>query len=86
MINFNPSATPINTPDGKNIKVAKTSSDFEAIFLRQILNSSNSTDSESMKTIKEMYNGEISKELSRGSGVGLADVMYKQLIKGYNGY
>lgn len=64
--------------DKKEQKVAK---DFEAIFLRQILNENMGDNSEEMETIKNMYNGEIAKEMSAAGGFGLADIMVMQWRK-----
>lgn len=65
--------------DPSNIaKEKKVAEDFEAIFLRQILNENMGDHSEQMKTIKSMYNGQISKEMSGAGGFGLAEMMIKQ--------
>jgi Rod binding domain-containing protein len=62
-------------------KEQKVAQDFEAIFLRQILNENMIEDSEQMKTIKNMYNAEISKGMASSGGFGLAGMMVEQWRK-----
>ena len=68
--------------DHKELKEA--CKDFESIFLNMMLKEMRksvptSDDSYAMNTFNEMFDEEISKELSNGKGIGIADMMYKQL-------
>lgn len=58
--------------------------DFESIFLNMMLKEMRksvptSDDSYAMSTFTEMLDEEIAKDLSKGNGIGIADMMYKQL-------
>lgn len=58
--------------------------DFEAIFMRLILNETMVDDSEEMKTFKGMYNAEISQSMASGGGFGLGDLLVEQWRKNDN--
>lgn len=60
---------------------------FEALFIDQMLQAmrkatyrSELFDSDSLKTYESMFDKEISEELARAGGVGLADALEKQLF------
>ncbi|MBL4906928.1 MAG: rod-binding protein [Sneathiella sp.] len=69
-------------------KVRAAAEEFEAFFLSQFLNSmsagveTNDTfgGGESEKIFRSMLNDEYSKSMSRQGGVGIADVVYREML------
>ena len=61
--------------------------DFESIFVNMMLKEMRKSvnksglmgDSFATQTFEEMYDEELSKSISKGKGIGIADMMYKQL-------
>lgn len=71
------------TPEEK--KFQKACKDFEAVFIRQMLNEMQTQSkallggSSADQTYREMLYDELSKRISAGPGMGVADVLYRQL-------
>lgn len=80
-------AKPIKTSDAA--KARQTAEDFEAVFIAQMLEpmfQGIKTDgpfggghSETM--FRSMQNEQISKEIARSGGVGIADAVYRQILE-----
>lgn len=83
-----PSAQGANTPQRLD-KARAAAEEFEAFFLSQFLNSMTSgieTDEtfgggESEKIFRSLLNDEYSRSMSRQGGVGIADAVYRDMLK-----
>jgi len=77
----------VNEKDDKKLKEACRN--FEAVFINMMFTQMRSTVQKNdlfsggfaEDTFEDMLYDNYSKEISKGSGIGLADVMYKQLSK-----
>jgi len=77
--------TNTNKPDAK---IRAAAEDFEAFFLSQVLNSMSAglqTDEtfgggESEKIFRSMMNDEYAKSMSKQGGIGIADVVYREML------
>lgn len=71
-----------------DLKAKQTAEEFEAFFLSQMLNNMTSglqTDTtfgggESEKIFRDMLNDEYAKSMSRQGGVGIADMVYREIL------
>ncbi|MCE5270083.1 transglycosylase SLT domain-containing protein [bacterium] len=79
---------------GDDAQLKKVSQDMEAIFLRILLDSMQKTvpedslmggDSSGMETWRTMFNEKIADTMSSRSPVGLADMIYRQLVRERDG-
>ncbi len=79
-----------NSKDAEQIK--KVSAEFEAFFLKNIFKNmrkhSDENDgffvkSEARKMYEQMMDEKMSEHISTGRGIGLADKLYKQMIRQY---
>ncbi len=69
-------------------QLRSVSQEFEALFLQQMLGAMRSTvpdsdllgDSRAEETFETMLDEEMSKEMSQAGGIGLADILYKQMV------
>jgi flagellar protein FlgJ len=73
--------------DSSQAKLKKTCAEFESIFITYMLKSMNTTmdddpllgnDNES-KIIKSMFNENLAREISRGGGMGLGNMLFESL-------
>lgn len=72
----------------KNQQARQTAEEFEAFFLSQMFNSMSSglkTDGafgggHSEKIFRDMLNDEYAKSMSRQGGVGIADMVYREIL------
>ena len=73
----------------KDEKLRKATQDFEAFFIGAMFKSMRKTvpdgglvkKGQGEEIYRDMLDGEVSTELSRGEGLGLAELMYRQLKK-----
>ena len=71
-----------------DLKAKQTAEEFEAFFLSQMFNNMTSglqTDEtfgggESEKIFRDMLNDEYAKSMSRQGGVGIADMVYREIL------
>lgn len=81
-------ATQGSTPAKPDPKIQAAAEDFEAFFLSQVLNTMSAglkTDEafgggESEKIFRSMMNDEYAKSMSKQGGVGIADVVYREML------
>ena len=73
-------------------KLRKVAEQFESLFVSQLLKEMRDTvplsdlmgeNKFANKMFQEMWDGEISKTISQGNGIGLSDVIYEQMAKVY---
>ena len=82
------STAPTNSGKVVDQKAKETAVEFEAFFLSQMLNNMTSglqTDTtfgggESEKIFKDMLNDEYAKSMSRQGGIGIADMVYREIL------
>ena len=84
------SGTTASANSGKpvDLKARETAVEFEAFFLSQMLNNMTSglqTDTtfgggEAEKIFKDMLNDEYAKSMSRQGGIGIADMVYREIL------
>lgn len=81
-------ATANNTNKPVDLKAKKTAEEFEAFFLSQMLSNMTSglqTDEtfgggESEKIFSSMLHDEYAKSMSRQGGIGIADMVYREIL------
>ncbi len=74
----------------KKRELKKACEDFEAIFLNEMLKEMRKTSmgggllqkTREYKLWEDMFYENISKEMSKGGGIGLSNILYKQLERG----
>ncbi|MEH6477763.1 MAG: rod-binding protein [Sneathiella sp.] len=77
-----------NSNSAKDLAARASAEDFEAFFLSQMMNNMSSgleTDEtfgggQSEKIFKSMLNDEYSKSMSRQGGIGIADMVYREIL------
>lgn len=77
--------------NGDDEKLKETCQDFESIFLNMLLGTMRKTipdgglveKSNATSTFETMLDEEYAKSMAKAGGIGLADVLYKQLISKY---
>lgn len=77
--------------DNRKTKLKKACQDLEALFLRQLMKSMRKTVPKSgllekgmaQDTYREMLDREFAKRMSHSSGIGLARILYRQLVEDY---
>ena len=69
-----------------DVKLKKTCQDLEAVFLnmmmadmRKTVQKSNLVDSSKEEIMRSMLDSEMTKDMAKAGGIGLADMMYRQL-------
>ncbi len=73
---------------GSQKALEQASQEFEALFLQQMLGAMRSTVPESdlfgdrtaEKTFEHLLDEEMSKDMAKAGGIGLAEILYKQMI------
>ncbi len=81
--------TPSQAPSAQNKKLAKACADFEALFLQQLFKQMRATvprsdpsgGSQAETLYTEMLDGELAQSIARGRGIGLADLLYRQVVE-----
>lgn len=78
-------ALPANSPEDKKLKAACR--DMEAVFLNMLLSKMRATvpknnlmgDSKKQEIMQSMLDAELTQNMARAGGTGLADMLYRQL-------
>ena len=73
--------------DGSQAKLEKTCAEFESIFITYMLKSMSTTidddpllgNANESKIIKSMFNENLSREIARGGGMGLGNMLFESL-------
>ncbi len=73
--------------DGSQVKLEKTCAEFESIFITYMLKSMSTTidddpllgNDNASKIIKSMFNENLSREIARGGGMGLGNMLFESL-------
>ena len=81
-------ATDPKSSAAKDLAARETAEDFEALFISQMLNNMTAgleTDKtfgggEAEKIFKSMLNDEYAKSMSRQGGIGIADIVYREIL------
>lgn len=75
-------------PKSENVKLKKACQDFESIFLSHLFKTMRATTEEEEglfgkglgnDLFRDMFDGEVAKKISYGRGMGLADILYKNM-------
>jgi flagellar protein FlgJ len=83
------SHTGAQAPTGRSKTLARACADFEALFLQQLFARMRATvprselsgggQAEALYT--EMLDGELARSMAQGRGIGLAEMMYRQIME-----
>lgn len=75
-------------PEGHRPELARACAEFEALFLQQLFRQMRATvpretpeGGSAGQIYGEMRDAEVARSLSRGRGIGLADVLYRQMVR-----
>ena len=86
-VNKNTGAGTVSSPGAEEKKLRKACQDMEAVFLNMLMSQMRATipkdpllgDSNAKNIIQSMLDTEMTKDMAKAGGVGLADMLYRQL-------